>query len=88
MKNTKIPIIASILTFIIGISVWVPNLFFYNPDNSNIFIFFTPFIGIIGIVFSTLIDHKQLKLLMFILNVLVTISFLLVMFFGTLIFGT
>ncbi|TDM02422.1 hypothetical protein [Macrococcus carouselicus] len=88
MKNNNIPLIISILTLIIGIAAWIPNLFFYSPDNQNISIFFTPIIGVIGIIASVFINNKSLKITMIILNILVTISFGIVMFFGTLFFGT
>lgn len=73
--------------FILGWICWIPNLFFYNPNDPPIFIFFTPIIGAIGIFFASKIESTKMKYFLLFLNLTVTFSIGLIFFVGTLFFG-
>lgn len=73
--------------FVLGVACWVPNLFFYNPNNPPLYILLTPFIGGGGILLATKVENGKIKYTLIFLNLLVAFSIGLVFFFGTLIFG-
>lgn len=73
--------------FILGWICWIPNLFFYNPNDPPIFIFFTPIIDAIGIFFASKIESTKMKYFLLFLNLTVTFSIGLIFFVGTLFFG-
>lgn len=84
-KNRNLCIF-SFIVFILGIVCWIPTLFFYSPDNPPIFIFLTPIVGFIGIIFAIKIEQPKLRALFFVLNSLVTVSLPLSFYLGTLLF--
>ncbi|TDM15748.1 hypothetical protein [Macrococcus bovicus] len=87
MKNPKHALIISIITFILGILCWIPNMFFYHPDNPPLFYLLTPLIGVFGAAVSATISNTFIRLMMIILNILIALSFAIIMFLGTLVFG-
>lgn len=77
----------SIICFFLGISCWIPNLFFYQPDNPPMFILLTPIIGGVGIVLALKEKKEVVKGILMFMNLTVTLSFGLVFLVGTLLFG-
>ncbi|MGX7024008.1 hypothetical protein [Vagococcus hydrophili] len=77
----------SIICFFLGISCWIPNLFFYHSDNPPIFILLTPIIGGVGIVLALKEKKEVVKGILMFMNLTVTLSFGLVFLVGTLLFG-
>ncbi|MEG0731561.1 MAG: hypothetical protein RR470_04145 [Vagococcus sp.] len=86
MKNKTYMSVSATL-FFFGLLCWIPNLFFYNPNNPPMFIFLTPFIGGAGALLALKVDNQVIMGFLMFFNMVVCLSLGLVFFIGTLLWG-
>lgn len=80
-RNNKAQFIAKIgigISFIISAGLWIDYLFFYDSTVGAFRLLYCIFPGLLGIICSSFLENKILKVLLIIVNFILAFSFFIV----------